>query len=96
MITADRADHDGDWSHIFATPFIEYTGTGRLTTYEDGVRIQGLDLVDAVKQLSREEKRKVLELLLEGFDNITTEKPVVPKKVDHLRNLLSYSKKSTS
>lgn len=91
-------DYDGDAtisSHLFNTPFLEFDGIGSIELDREHF-IARFNLVDIVKQLSREEKRKVLELLLEGFDDITTEKPAVPKKVDHLRNLLSYSKKSTS
>lgn len=90
------ADGDGDWSGIFSTPFLEYTNTGRLETDRGHVRIQGLDLIDVIRQLSREEKRKVLELLLEAFDETPEEKSVTAKKVNRLRELLMYSKKSAS
>lgn len=105
VITADRAE---DWtvsniSNMFSTPFIEYAGTGRLETATgrletDGVhvRIQGLDLVDVIRQLSSEDKRKVLELLFEAFDEAPEEKFVTVKKVNRLRELLMYSKKKTS
>lgn len=98
VITADRAE---DWtvsniSNMFSTPFIEYAGTGRLETNGVHVRIQGLDLVDVIRQLSSEEKRKVLELLFEAFDEPSEEKSVATKKVNRLRELLMYSKKSTS
>lgn len=90
-----------DWmvsniSNMFSTPFIEYAGTGRLEIDEGHVRIQGLDLVDVIRQLSSEEKRKVLELLFEAFDEAPEEKSVTVKKVNRLRELLMYSKKKTS
>ena len=90
------ADRDGDWSNMFATPFIHYTGTGRIEADSNRVRIRGFDVVNAVAQLSNEEKRKVLELLLEAFDEAPEEKSVTVKKVNRLRELLMYSKKNNA
>jgi hypothetical protein len=69
---------------------------GRIETDGARVRIQGLDVVNAITQLPNEEKRKVLELLLEAFDEAPEEKSVTTKKVNRLRELLIHSKKMTS
>ena len=95
--TITVADPGGDWGDWMVSDISNMSSiTGRLETDGEYVRIRGLDLVDVIRQLSSEEKRKVLELLFEAFDEAPEEKSVTTKKVNRLRELLMYSKKSTS
>lgn len=95
-----HTDLDGEfnWDTTIATsPYLSYSPMpGRIETDGARVRIQGLDVVNAIAQLPNEEKRKVLELLLEAFDEAPEEKSVTVKKANRLRELLIHSKKSTS
>ena len=95
--TITVADPGGDWGDWMVSDISNMSSiTGRLETDGEYVRIRGLDLVDVIRQLSSEEKRKVLELLFEAFDEPPEEKSVTTKKVNRLRELLMYSKKLTS
>ncbi len=94
-----HTDLDGDfnWGTTITSPYVSYSPMpGRIETDGARVRIQGLDVVNAITQLPNEEKRKVLELLLEAFDEAPEEKSVTTKKVNRLRELLIHSKKMTS